>query len=156
LAREKKHPMDLQKIKALIELTAASGLAELDLEENGCRLRLLRGDTAVGIVSASPFSDSLPARIDKAASASATSSVVAAQSSFLNAPTFGIFCLTPEPDEAPFVRVGDAVQKGQKLCMLEAMKQFHAVNADRDGKIAAILAENGQEVDAGQPLFRFE
>ena len=146
--------MDLQKIKALIELTAASGLAELDLEENGCRLRLLRGDKAVGIESASPFSDSLAARIDKAASA--TSAVVAAQSSFLNAPTFGIFCLTPEPDEAPFVRVGDAVQKGQKLCMLEAMKQFHAVNADRDGKIAAILAENGQEVDAGQPLFRFE
>lgn len=146
--------MDLQKINALIELTAASGLSELDLEENGCRLRLSRGDAPGVIKTESPPPGPAPVRIDDAASA--TSTVVAEHSPFLNAPTFGIFCLTPAPDEAPFVQVGDAVQKGQKLCMLEAMKQFHAVNADRDGKIAAILAENGQEVDAGQPLFRFE
>lgn len=153
MAREKKHPMDLQKIKALIELTAASGLAELDLEENGCRLRLLRGD-APSLIN----TESLPPGPAPAPSAPGlqTKPELAEQPCFLNAPTFGVFCLTPAPDEAPFVRVGDAVQKGQKLCMLEAMKQFHAVNADRDGKIAAILAENGQEVDAGQPLFRFE
>ena len=145
--------MDLQKIKALIELTAASGLSELDLEENGCRLRLSRGDAPLltNTESLPPGPAPAPSTPDPQ-----TKPELAEQPRFLNAPTFGVLCLTPEPDEAPFVRVGDAVQRGQKLCMLEAMKQFHAVNADRDGKIAAILAENGQEIDAGQPLFRFE
>lgn len=147
--------MDLQKINALIELTAASGLAELDLEENGCRLRLSRGD-APTLSKTETQRASAPTPIDVTPSAPLAVSVSTEQLAFLKAPMFGVFCLSPSPDEAPFVRVGDAVQKGQKLCMLEAMKQFHAVNADRDGKIAAILAENGQEVDSGQPLFRFE
>jgi acetyl-CoA carboxylase biotin carboxyl carrier protein len=148
--------MDLQKIKALIDLTAASGLSELDLEENGCRLRLSRGDAPALIKTENPPLAPAPEPIDGAAPGPRVTSATAEQPSHLKAPMFGVFCLTPAPDEAPFVRVGDAVQKGQKLCMLEAMKQFHVVNADRDGKIAAILAENGQEVDSGQALFRFE
>jgi len=148
--------MDLHKIKALIDLTAASGLSELDLEENGCRLRLSRGDAPALIKTENPPPGPVPAPIDGSAPGPLATSEATEQPSFLKAPMFGVFCLTPAPDEAPFVRVGDAVQKGQKLCMLEAMKQFHAVNADRDGKIAAILAEDGQEVDSGQVLFRFE
>ena len=143
--------MDLQKIKALIELTAASGLSELDLEENGCRLRLSRGDA--------PTFDAPQARASATigdARSDPPPAVTTQQPALVRAPTSGIFCLSSSPDETPFVRVGESVQKGQKLCMLEAMKQFHAVNADRDGKIAAILAENGQEVDSGQPLFQFE
>ena len=69
---------------------------------------------------------------------------------------FGMLCLEPAPGEPPFVRVGDTVRKGQKLCLLEAMKVFHALEASRDGTISAILAESGQEVDAGQALFRIE
>jgi acetyl-CoA carboxylase biotin carboxyl carrier protein len=144
--------MDLHKIRALIELTAASDLSELELEENGCRLRLSRGDAPTFEALQVPA----PTPIGGAPSARVAPPVADEQPQFLTAPMFGVFCLSPSPDEAPFVQVGDAVQTGQKLCMLEAMKQFHAVNADRDGKIAAILAENGQEVDCGQPLFRFE
>jgi len=148
--------MDLQKIKALIDLAAASGLSELELEENGCRLRVSRGDAPSVIAAASPSPGVVAAPDKKAAAVCAATTVSAEQSLFLNAPTFGVFCLTPASMERPFVQVGDTVLKGQKLCMLEAMKQFRNVNADRGGKIAAILVENGQEVDAGQPLFRFE
>lgn len=144
--------MDLQKIKALIDLAAASGLSELEFEEDGCRLRLSRGETPSGVRTALPTPATVPAPapVDQAAP------VVPEPASLLKAPMFGVFCLTPAANEPPFVHVGDAVKKGQKLCMLEAMKQFHTISADRDGTIAAILAENGQDVDAGQPLFRFE
>jgi acetyl-CoA carboxylase biotin carboxyl carrier protein len=146
--------MDIQKIKALIDLAAESGLSELEYEENGCRLRIAQGESRSGpppgiAASASPpGEDGVPGMTAAPAAPSL--------SPFLNAPMFGVFCLTPAPGEAPFARVGDTVREGQTLCMLEVMKQFHAVAADRDGKIAAILAENGQEVDAGQALFRFE
>jgi acetyl-CoA carboxylase biotin carboxyl carrier protein len=148
--------MDLQKIKALIDLATASGLSELELEEDGCRLRVSRGDAPSVIPAASTQPGPVAAADKKTAPGSVATTVDAEHSAFLNAPTFGVFCLTPAPKERPFVHVGDTVLKGQKLCMLEAMKQFRNVNADRDGKIAAILAEDGQEVDAGQPLFRFE
>lgn len=142
--------MDLQKIKALIGLAAASGLSELEFEEDGRRLRLSRGETPSGVRTETPAPVSVPAP------AVAAASVASETASLLKAPMFGVFCLTPAANEPPFVHVGDAVKKGQKLGMLEAMKQFHTISADRDGTIAAILAENGQDVDAGQPLFRFE
>jgi acetyl-CoA carboxylase biotin carboxyl carrier protein len=147
--------MDFQKIKALLDLAAESGLSELEYEENGCRLRVSRGEAPNdgGTVISTPNANTVTG--DKIAPVIVTDAPVAGQSAFLNAPMFGVFCLTPAPNEAPFVQVGDTVRKSQKLCMLEAMKQFHAVNADRDGKIVAILAENGHEVDAGQALFRF-
>jgi acetyl-CoA carboxylase biotin carboxyl carrier protein len=148
--------MDIQKIKALIDLAAETGLAELEFEENGCRLRISRGDAPEGVKAANPVSAPVLTSANTIAPAASATPAVTEQPSFLKAPMFGVFCLTPAPNEPPFVHVGDAVRKGQKLCMLEAMKQFHAVDADRDGKIAAILAENSEEVDAGQPLFRFE
>jgi acetyl-CoA carboxylase biotin carboxyl carrier protein len=79
-----------------------------------------------------------------------------ARDEIIAAPMFGVFHLAVEPGGPPFVLEGDAVRKGQKLCLLEAMKSFHVVEAKRDGVVRAILAGNGQEVDAGQPLFRVE
>jgi len=144
--------MDLQKIKALIDLAAKSGLSELEYEEDGCRLRLSRDEAASGFRTAT----ATPASVPAPAGGNQVAPAVPDAELLLRAPMFGVFCLTPASNEPPFVHVGDAVRKGQKLCMLEAMKQVHTINADRDGTIAAILAENGQDVDAGQPLFRFE
>ena len=153
--------MDLQKIKALINLASNSKLSELELEEGECRLRIVRGDLPVATTAVEPVVRSAqPAVMPKAAPAQAVipadSPTVSAEAHLVTAPMFGVFCLTPAPNEPPFVQVGDVVKKGQKLCMLEAMKLFHALEADRDGKVVAILAENGQEVDAGQPLLRIE
>lgn len=157
--------MDLQKIKALIELASQSKLSELELEEGDCRIRLSRG----AVPGAAPKTETvapkaqtvtsnavMPKAAEPAPPAPKAAPAAAAAVHAVTAPMFGVFCLKPAPNDPPFVQVGDTVKKGQKLCMLEAMKLFHSVNADRDGKIAAILAENGQEVDAGQVLFRIE
>lgn len=155
--------MDLQKIKALIELASQSRLSELELEEGDCRIRLSRG-AAPG---AAPKTETVAPRAQTVTSSAAPAKAAepappapkaapAAAAHTVTAPMFGVFCLKPAPNDPPFVQVGDAVKKGQKLCMLEAMKLFHSVSADRDGKIAEILAANGQEVDAGQALFRIE
>lgn len=151
--------MDLQKIKALIDLLSSSGLTELELVEGECRLRLSRSD----LPASTRADDRVGAPSEPAPAATTDSGDEAAaalgnedDAHLVKAPMFGMFCLTPAPDAPPFVRVGDAVQKGQRLCLIEAMKLFHALNAERDGRIAAILVENGQEVDTGQPLFRFE
>lgn len=153
--------MDLQKIKALIDLTANSRLSELELEEGECRLRIVRGDMpvtakAAGPAAREPQQPAIAAVAPAQVPAPKAAPVAPAEGHVVKAPMFGVFHLTPAPSEAPFVQVGDTVKKGQKLCMLEAMKLFHVLEADRDGKIAAILATNGQEVDAGQPLLRIE
>lgn len=156
--------MDLQKIKSLITLVANSSLAELELEEGECVLRLVRNDTsacpmATTITPASrsthkPDTPSLAA-VPAPTPAAQVSAPAAANAGYLvKAPMFGVFCLTPAPKEPPFVQVGDTVKKGQKLCMLEAMKLFHVLEAERDGTVVEILADNGQEVDADQPLLR--
>ncbi len=153
--------MDLQKIKALINLASNSRLSELELEEGECRLRIVRGDLPVAAKAVEPVVRAAPPAVTpKAVPAQAvipaSPPAVPAEGHLVTAPMFGVFCLTPAPNEPPFVQVGDVVKRGQKLCMLEAMKLFHALEADRDGKITAILATNGQEVDAGQPLLRIE
>lgn len=156
--------MDLQKIKSLITLAANSRLAELELQEGDCVLRLVCcNHTPSPIGTAAPaVQDALPSDLPELTAAIRAESGVqvaepaaTANSGYVvKAPMFGVFCLTPAPNEPPFVKVGDTVKKGQKLCMLEAMKLFHVLEADRDGTIIEILAENGQEVDTDQPLMR--
>ena len=146
--------MDLEKIKALIELASDCGLSELELVEGDCRLRLSRDDPPQVMRQATPVSSPEPRAV--AAASPAPEAPPATDAHIVNSPMFGMLCLEPAPGEPPFVRVGDTVRKGQKLCLLEAMKVFHALEASRDGTISAILAESGQEVDAGQALFRIE
>jgi acetyl-CoA carboxylase biotin carboxyl carrier protein len=147
--------MDLQKIKALIDLLSSSRLTELELVEGECRLRLSRSEMPAS-ARTGDASGPTPATTIDSGDEPATAPVREDEVHLVKAPMFGMCCLTPAADAPPFVRVGDAVQKGQRLCLIEAMKLFHALDAERGGKIAAILVDNGQEVDAGQPLFRFE
>jgi len=152
--------MDLKKIKALIDLLSNSTLSELELEEGDWRLRLSRdaapvdgnAGTAANAIVPPAFSVSAP----KPSVAPSAAPTVATDGHVVTSPMFGVLCLAPAPDKPPFVQIGDVIRKGQKLCMLEAMKLFHALEADREGKVVAILAENGREVDVGQPLFRIE
>jgi acetyl-CoA carboxylase biotin carboxyl carrier protein len=152
--------MDLQKIKSLIDFAASSDLEELELEENGCRLRLSRRRQArasSGAVPAEIAKDvesrqDLPTDLKESTDALRPEPVA----HIVRASMFGLFSRSPAPQDAPFVQIGDLIQKGQKLALLEAMKIFHAVESDRDGKIIDIFVEDGQEVDAGQALFKIE
>jgi|HubBroStandDraft_2_1064218.scaffolds.fasta_scaffold921633_1 acetyl-CoA carboxylase biotin carboxyl carrier protein len=129
--------MDLLRLKALVDLLAGSALTELDLTEDGHRVRLVKAVVLSGERAAPP----------QAAPTVATDDVVVS-------PLFGVCHLTPSPGAAPFVAVGQCVEVGQMLCTIEAMKVFHQVKADRAGCVEAVLVGTGQDVDAGTPLMR--
>jgi acetyl-CoA carboxylase biotin carboxyl carrier protein len=138
--------MDQQLIKALIEALATSDLSELDYSAGGERLRLVR---SVGV----------PAGPDAPRPAEVPAAAVVAEPSpssapVMTAPLYGVVHLQRSPDAPPLVAPGDAVAAGQVLCMIEAMKVFTELRAERAGSIAAVLVTSGQEVETGQPLFR--
>lgn len=116
--------MDAQQIKVLIDAMAASDLAELLASKEGWTLRLRRG---VG---------------------------PDAETTAQCAPLSGTVFLQPSPGEPPFVQIGQAVKAGQTLCVIEAMKVFNEVAAERDGVVDAFLVASGEDIDAGQRLVR--
>ena len=161
--------MDLKRIKDLIDLFADTDLGELSFNEDGCQLRLVRytatpaGHREYTVRSdthglpANPATDVVesPAlRSDRAAAAGPAAADTKIVSTDVVAPLHGVLHLTPSPDEPPYVNVGDPVQVGQVLGMLEAMKMFHTLKSDVEGFVAAVLVTSGSEVEAGQPLFR--
>lgn len=151
--------MDQRRIKELIDLLGASDLTELTLSEGGSTLALARHGGASQATPAPAATQPTPQAAAPAASTPAAASqpavaAAAAQATEVCSPLYGILHLTPSPDEPPFVTVGSTVQAGQTLCIVEAMKMFHQVKASAAGTVQALLAEAGQEVESGQPLFR--
>jgi acetyl-CoA carboxylase biotin carboxyl carrier protein len=147
--------MDLDRIKALIDLLAQSPLVELELIEGEDRVRLVRtaGGSAVPgreFSAPSPTPEPQPVLV----SAAPVASGAGHESSLVCAPMFGVVHLTPAPGEAPFVQVGDTVTEGQVLCTIEAMKMFNAIESELSGAVLEILVAPGSEVESGQPLFR--
>ena len=135
-------PVSIARLRELIDLAASEGVDGIDLVEDGTPIRITRGAGAAPVPR-------------KAAGMSVTGlqpSVV--DSSTFAAPMFGVLHLTAAPGAKPYVAVGDRIVIGQQLCLIEAMKMFNAIMADRAGRLDAILAEPGTEVASGQPLFR--
>ena len=143
--------MELQKIKQLIDVMAASDLAEIELVEGDHRVRLVRrGVTEQPTVASRPET---PAAGGPARGANEFSKQPA---DLVLAPLYGVLHLTPSPDAAVFVQPGDTVATGQTLCVIESMKMFHEVKAPRRARIAAVLAQAGEEVQAGAALFHLQ
>lgn len=140
--------MDSERIKGLIDLLAESDLLELSLTEGDSTLRLFK--QAGKVVATESLADVSPTPVVVAAPAPTS----AAATIEVKASLYGVLHLTPAAGEAAFVAVGDQVEAGQTLAVLEAMKMFHPVKAKAAGKITAILARSGAEVEAGQALFR--
>ena len=149
--------MDLRKLKTLIELVESSGIGELEVQEGEERVRITR---AAGITaSATPtnqayaVSSPAPAPVTLApAPAELPAPVVEPEGHFVKSPMVGTFYRAASPGAKPFVEVGDTVQVGDTLCIIEAMKLMNEIEADKGGVIKQILAENGQPVEYGQPL----
>jgi acetyl-CoA carboxylase biotin carboxyl carrier protein len=145
--------MDLRKPKTLIELVESSGIAELEIEEGEERVRITRsvaaspGSTVV-VPTAMPNSATLPA----AALASPPAAPVEAEGHQVKSPMVGTFYRAASPGAKPFVEVGDTVQAGDTLCIIEAMKLMNEIESDKSGVVKQVLAENGQPVEFGQPL----
>lgn len=150
--------MDLDELKDLIQFISNSEVEELEFETEEFRV-LLRKPTAAG--AAVPVVQHVAA-VTPAAPAAATAP--AAESAppvddgriQVKAPMVGTFYRAPAPDAAPYVQVGDIVEIGQPLCIIEAMKLMNEIEAETRGRVTEILVDNAQPVDYGQPLFIIE
>lgn len=146
--------MDLRKIKTLIDLVQQSGISELEITEGEERVRISRHG-APGSVSYAPMPGNytLPPEIVAPAAPVAPP---AQTGHTLKSPMVGTFYRCPSPGTPSFAEVGQAVIKGQTLCIIEAMKLLNEIESDAAGVIKAIMVENGQPVEYGQPLFIIE
>jgi acetyl-CoA carboxylase biotin carboxyl carrier protein len=137
--------MDLTRLKALIDLVSQSAVAELEISEGGVRVRIAKSSQPVP-------SGPAPQKIRRVAPVAPQTSEAPRGGHAITSPMFGIFHRAPSPDASPYVKVGARVRAGDTLCLIEAMKSFNAITADRDGTVSAIPVENGQEVEPGQVL----
>jgi acetyl-CoA carboxylase biotin carboxyl carrier protein len=142
--------MDLRKLKTLIELVENSGIAELELTEGEEHVRISRHSSASAPMqqyyAAAPQAAPAPVAAVAAAPAAPEGHVV-------KSPMVGSFYRSPSPGAKSFVDIGQNVNEGDTLCIIEAMKLLNEIEADKTGVIKAILVENGQAVEFGQPLF---
>ncbi len=151
--------MDLRKLKKLIDLVHESGIAELELTEGEERVRIVRnGKPAAEAASsvAGPIVVAAAAAPAAAASAAKPEPASLPEGHIVKAPMVGTFYRAPSPGAKAFVEIGDTVKVGQTICIIEAMKLLNEIEADKDGVIRAILVENGQPVEYGEPLFAIE
>ncbi|MDY6955684.1 MAG: acetyl-CoA carboxylase biotin carboxyl carrier protein [Pseudomonadota bacterium] len=149
--------MDIRKIKKLIELLEDSGLSEIEIKEGEESIRLSR-NTAVSMAPAlpappvaQPVQPVSTVTAEMAPEASTVPSLPAGQT--VVAPMVGTFYRASAPGAQPFAEVGQTVKKGDTLCIIEAMKMMNPIESDLDGTVAAILINNGEPVEYGQPLF---
>ena len=147
--------MDLRKLKTLIELVETSGIAELEIQEGEERVRITRANAATGqpatLQTTHAAATAPPAPLPAAAPAEAPPAEPEGHQ--VKSPMVGTFYRSATPGSAPFVEIGDTVAEGATLCIIEAMKLMNEIEADKGGVIKAILTENGQPVEFGQPLF---
>lgn len=155
--------VDIRKIKKLIELLEASDLTEIEITEDKESVRLSRASTYNA--PAMPQHQAIapvPAVSAPAAPATASPEPQAAPESTqaaghaVESPMVGVFYTAASPDAKPFAEIGQSVAVGDTLCMVEAMKMFNQIEADKAGTITACLVENGEAVEYGQPLFIIE
>ena len=152
--------MDLRKLKTLIELVESSGIAELEIQEGEERVRITRAvasgaTTTIGQAgSATPVALGAAPSVPAMATAAAEVPAVATEPEghLVKSPMVGTFYRAATPGSKPFVEVGDTVQAGDTLCIIEAMKLMNEIESDQSGVVKQILAENGQPVEFGQPL----
>lgn len=148
--------MDLRKLKTLIELVESSGIAELEVSEGEERVRITRTAASIQQQHYTPAPQLAAAPMVVAAAAPvavAIAAPAAAEGHVVKSPMVGTFYRSASPGAKAFVDVGQNVNNGETLCIIEAMKLLNEIEADAGGVIKAILVENGQPVEFGQPLF---
>ena len=153
--------MDLRKLKKLIDLVEESGIAEIEVTEGEEKVRITRSLAAApqALYAAPAPLAHAPAPVAAAPVAAAPAPAAAPAADLGNAqksPMVGTFYRAPSPASPAFVEVGQNVKAGDTLCIIEAMKLMNEIEADRSGVVKAVLAEDGQPVEYGEPLFIIE
>ncbi len=153
--------MDIRKVKKLIELLEESGIAEIEITEGEEAVRISRYAASSPAIHSAPVVHHAPvaAPVQAAAPASAPAAEVAASAPAetpghkVAAPMVGTFYRSPSPEAEPFVKVGDTIQAGDVLCIIEAMKMMNQIEAEVSGKVLSVEVENGEPIEFGQTLF---
>lgn len=153
--------MDIRKIKKLIELLEQSSLTEMEITEGEETVKLSRmGQMAMPaqmhtqMVQQAPTAVSAPTQ--QVSESAATAESEEPKGLLVRSPMVGTFYASPSPDSEAFVKVGQSVNVGDTMCMIEAMKMFNQIESEHKGKIKRILVENGQPVEFDEPLFEIE
>jgi len=153
--------MDIRKVKKLMELLEQSGMAEIEIHEGEESVRISRQHN---VVAAPPQAYAAPIAAPVAAPAAAPAPAVSEEPAAepeisghkLTSPMVGTFYRSASPGAAVFTDIGQKVSEGDTLCIIEAMKILNQIEADKSGTVKAVLVENGQPVEFGQPLFIIE
>jgi acetyl-CoA carboxylase biotin carboxyl carrier protein len=161
--------MDLRKLKTLIDLVAESGIAELEITEGEGRVRIVKNHPLIPgqAIYSQPYAPAYPADYPPAApaggagarrseSADALDAAPPIDGHVVKSPMVGTFYRASSPGAANFVEVGSEIKEGETLCIIEAMKLLNEIESDKTGVVKAVLVENGQPVEFGQPLFVIE
>ncbi|SOD40290.1 acetyl-CoA carboxylase biotin carboxyl carrier protein [Nitrosovibrio sp. Nv4] len=153
--------MDLRKLKKLIDLVEESGIAELEITEGEEKVRISRSASSIQsqvIPTAPPPQLTVPAPVPQPAAVTAATAAaqILPEGHVVKSPMVGTFYRSSAPASSPFVEVGQTVKEGETLCIIEAMKLLNEIESDKSGVIKAILVENGQPVEYGEPLFIIE
>jgi acetyl-CoA carboxylase biotin carboxyl carrier protein len=152
--------MNLEEIKDLIKLVSKSGLGKVEIEREGFRISIKGSQTEPIMYQAAPMVAApvaaAPAPVATSAAPASTENNSSNDDSkyiTIKSPMIGTFYRTPGPDKDAFVNVGDNIQKGDKVCIIEAMKTFNEIESEISGKIVKVLVDNASPVDYDQPLF---
>jgi acetyl-CoA carboxylase biotin carboxyl carrier protein len=145
--------MDIRKVKKLIELLEESQCTELEIREGEESVRISRASTVAqpAVYAPAPV---MAAAAPQAETSTPTEKKISGHA--VKSPMVGTFYRSSSPDAKPFVEVGQSVKVGDVLCIIEAMKMFNQIEADKSGTVSAILVENAEPVEYNQPLFTIE
>ena len=145
--------MDIRKVKKLIELLEESCVAEIEIHEGEESVRISRMGANAPVLATAPVA-AAPAAAAPAAAAAVEETIVSGHE--VTAPMVGTFYRSASPGANPFAEVGQQVNVGDTLCIIEAMKMLNQIESDKAGTVKAVLVENGQPIEYGQPLFVIE
>lgn len=145
--------MDIRKVKKLIELLEESGIAEIEIKEGEESVRISRGNTTHQAAPATVYQQPVAPPATEHGPAAPTS---ATTGHTMESPMVGTYYNASSPDSEPFVKVGQSVNQGDTLCIIEAMKIMNQIEADISGTIKSIECSNGEPVEFGAPLFVIE
>ena len=146
--------MDIRKVKKLIEMLESSELEVIEIQEGEESVRLVKKqtETVVTHVTQNP-ADPVTEKTVIGHSQEALSTIKAADGEVITSPMVGTFYAAPSPGAKPFISVGDEIQEGDIVCIVEAMKMMNEIKSDFSGKVTSVLVENSEPVEFGQALF---
>jgi len=149
-------PIDARLVRRLADILTETGLSEIEVEHGGLKVRVAKTLTAAPaqVYAAPPMA--VAAAPGPSAAAPAEPAPAAVRGDAVKSPMVGTVYLQPEPGAEPFIKVGDTVAAGQTLVLIEAMKTMNPIPAPKAGRIAAILVEDSQPVEFGEPLVAIE